>query len=915
MKPYLNLTKKQTERIKRKSETFFIFLTITSLVAYPMLLPLLSVKASDSAIEQTSQDSSSSKETKTDDSSDSSDSTSTKNDASEKDQPAKDQPVTKDTSQEITKKDDSSTEVDTPSKQIPTEKEEAIDTGTGQEKKLCTCKSPQNDSTEPSNECCKETSIENTNVVDSTSTVATSADTGNNTTEATATQDSSNSPQKQSPDSKDQNEKASEPSKNETSQETSPESALEQPTNNENVLTNPNNGLVFSVDNQPISSISSVTTGSSSADSTIINEANTNIVANNYAEVSTNITGNETSDINLLEQFQALLQKGLSADDMKKFLEVYNTNTASITNSADAQANTGNNTDQNQIITGDASATANIINVINRNIVGNSWLFAIINVLGTWSGNLILPGQDLLNIKEDSGNYDVTNINNASITNNATTDAQTGNNLIDGSNNSAITTGDAQSTVNVETLANTNITKNNWFFLMINNMGTWTGKILGWDEATQTTKEIFSFDFATLPNSPDQNNQDSSTIKVTNDNNADISNTVNAQANTGNNSVIANAKNAVATIETGAATAKANIFNLINTNITGNNWMFAIVNVIGNWTGNAIFAYPDLAISIDSKSDSLSSGDSSTFIITYANIGKAASEDAVIDVSLPKGLLSFSNGSSGTTKQLDGLQPGQQKTIEVTATADEIGSTEATSKVVATVSTKTTEKETANNSTEEPVTIKNDIQEDISSKLKIKRNDPTVTFSSEGEIITHSIIVENSGESLLYDVVLRDSVVDPSGNSVSKYEWSIGDLRKGKKVSVKYQILIDKNAKSGTYTNKAKGYALDIEDKKISSNISSNESYVYAQLALSNDHVSADDGSSLIPVASADTGEDQTGNGQILGENDLTRHDNYDWGWIILLLLFTYAVAYGHKIRQEASKERKPIRKLSARKT
>ena len=47
------------------------------------------------------------------------------------------------------------------------------------------------------------------------------------------------------------------------------------------------------------------------------------------------------------------------------------------------------------IATGDASAAANVVNVVNTNIIGRNWLLAVVNILGNWNGNLSFGRPDL----------------------------------------------------------------------------------------------------------------------------------------------------------------------------------------------------------------------------------------------------------------------------------------------------------------------------------------------------------------------------------------------------------------------------------------------------------------------------------------------------------------------------------------
>jgi len=92
-----------------------------------------------------------------------------------------------------------------------------------------------------------------------------------------------------------------------------------------------------------------------------------------------------------------------SADEIKitgGSLTVNNTNTANITNNAKAYANTGDNTANLNggdagITTGDAGAYSNVVNFVNTNIVGSNWLYGMVNIMGTWRGNVEFAYPDL----------------------------------------------------------------------------------------------------------------------------------------------------------------------------------------------------------------------------------------------------------------------------------------------------------------------------------------------------------------------------------------------------------------------------------------------------------------------------------------------------------------------------------------
>ena len=79
-------------------------------------------------------------------------------------------------------------------------------------------------------------------------------------------------------------------------------------------------------------------------------------------------------------------------------LDVANDNTATVVNDVSVLADTGGNAAQGtsaSIQTGDAAASANVLNVVNTNIFGNHWFLGVINIFDSLFGDIIFPRPDL----------------------------------------------------------------------------------------------------------------------------------------------------------------------------------------------------------------------------------------------------------------------------------------------------------------------------------------------------------------------------------------------------------------------------------------------------------------------------------------------------------------------------------------
>jgi len=134
---------------------------------------------------------------------------------------------------------------------------------------------------------------------------------------------------------------------------------------------------------------------------------------------------------------------------------------------------------------------------------------------------------------------------------------------------SAIDTGDAASEVDIVNLANTNLVNSTVNYTILNIYLDEDGNI------DLTKSEALEF-------------ESSANLVVNQQNTATVNNTVLAVANTGENSIDGTA----GTITTGSASIIVNIINFINANLINANWNFVLINIFGNLVGNIILPEP-----------------------------------------------------------------------------------------------------------------------------------------------------------------------------------------------------------------------------------------------------------------------------------------------------------------------------------
>jgi len=601
-----------------------------------------------------------------------------------------------------------------------------------------------------------------------------------------------------------------------------------------------------------------IETGDAVAVSNVYNEANTNIYGENYKELIYNIEELYEGDIDLLKEFEELLAAGVIDPEAieAELLKIVNENKAKVKNNVETTANTGDNEikgeENSSIETGDATAISNTVNVINSNIIGENWLIAMINIYGEWRGDLIVPGKDLLTLSstEEYDLIDITNENKAEVENNIETTANTGENVIKGGDESNIATGDAYADSQTLNYVNQNIIESNWFFLMINNMGHWTGQVFNPDD--ESGSPSFSYDFGIIENGKEI----IKALIVHNTNEAKVTNNITTTANTGDNKI---KKGSEAEIKTGDASAVSRVVNFINTNIIGSNWLIAIVNIMGKWEGDTVFAYPDLSISIDSNKDKVGPGENVTYTVKYENIGKADCKQTEVMVSLPAELnyssasKSLSQNAEGLILNLPGVKSGEGGSFTVTTKVDEgVSQTLSAVESAAGIKTETSEKELGNNyatavtgldftfqqaffdndeghevdkiagdgegntgegntgeGTEEALALED---KELNSKIKITRKVKVEENENAPASVKHYIYVENTGDDTVYGIIVTDKIKNGIGKLAS-YQWEAGDLLKGEKVRVKYELAV--NPIAGEYKSTASAYGYDDNGKKV----------------------------------------------------------------------------------------------------
>lgn len=656
---------------------------------------------------------------------------------------------------------------------------------------------------------------------------------------------------------------------------------------NEGELSNEANILANTGGNLAVENLSDVDlkTGDALAWLNLINFLNTNIVGSNFEILVLNIAeDNKETDLN--EVWKKLQAKNSSEDlflvskeNSSLNLFFYNQNQAVLENKITVCATTGDNqADKNNFVslnTGNATAVANVNNLVNTNILGSNFFLGILNVTGNYSGDLILPRPERFltvnNSPEDEAPVIFENQNSANIENNLASIADTGSNQISNtSGDNILKTGYAFSFANSLSLVNLNLYRNDWFYILTNVLGDWNGMVYNWSNpgaveervGENQSYEINSY-FSTNNIQEIQSNSLTPTpkVKFQNQNNAEVRNDIQVVASTGGNQV--SNSQAGTTLTTGNAKSAVNLFNFVNLNILSSRWFLGLVNILGNWSGNMIYAYPDVTLSLSGGPEEVLPGESFEYILNFANQGYDEAENVVLKMEFPKGLL-FEGDDSGFSPscflqtcswQIGNLARGEQGSFRIRVKIDpdffnlnkisfwqrivpQVYAAEEKENLIvqAEIFNSIPEADLNNNFAQRSIEVLKpgiggmelpenfpDQTESIDERqpiLEITAKNNVNGFVYLGDTVSFEVTVENKGEVPAYNAIFVQKLYNHVPGDLGTITIPLGTINPGKKGKLTFGLLLkkDSNLQAGDYYTLAVVEATAPDGNSVSSN-------------------------------------------------------------------------------------------------
>ena len=320
------------------------------------------------------------------------------------------------------------------------------------------------------------------------------------------------------------------------------------------------------------------TSGNASANANVLNIANSNATLGGTVNVFTQNIGDSNEDI--IIDPATLLPTAKNGSSANGSLQT-NVSLTDILNNITLSAQSGDatvsgNKKAGDATTGDASALANIVNIVGSTIAAKNSFLGIINIYGNLKGDILVPKSfvdSLVNNANAPGS--LTNGSaNTTIENNVTANATSGDATVSGNKKAGdATTGDATSSITVFNLTGQQVVAKNSLLVFVNVMGKWVGMIV---PAPGSNSAI-------LGGGVEQSGQ--SANGIAGDTTTNITNNISVTATSGDASVTDNKKAGNAT--SGKATAGANLVNITNSDFQLGDWFGALfINVLGTWVGD-----------------------------------------------------------------------------------------------------------------------------------------------------------------------------------------------------------------------------------------------------------------------------------------------------------------------------------------
>lgn len=334
----------------------------------------------------------------------------------------------------------------------------------------------------------------------------------------------------------------------------------------------------------------SATSGNVSALANVLNDIQSTTSLVGAATFVANVDGNVQGNL-LIDPSQ--IQPASNSSALTNNIDVNVKNSGQINNTINLNAMSGaadvtQNTHGGNATSGNATAIADVMNMINSMIGANQSFVGVVNINGNLQGNILVPQSFLdsliaSNAPSSTVTVPTSTLNNltanttttSTITNKVSSDAQSGQAAVaDNTASGSATTGDANTNVTVFNLTGSNVVGKNALLVFVNVLGKWVGVIMNAPAGATAAALGGGISAATTNN-----------VTANAATNNQIANDITVAAKSGAATVVDNTNGGNA--QSGNADTAVNLLNISNSNYSLSNWFgILFINVFGSWYGN-----------------------------------------------------------------------------------------------------------------------------------------------------------------------------------------------------------------------------------------------------------------------------------------------------------------------------------------
>ncbi len=571
-----------------------------------------------------------------------------------------------------------------------------------------------------------------------------------------------------------------------------------------------------------------ITTGDTIAIASVLNIVNTNLVNSTGSIIMANIIKEHTGALDLRNALGTTFGTTCSlliCNGVESITASINAD-ASIENVVAVIATSGGNeiatTEKAVIVTGDAYAGLNLINIANTNFVDSNYYLLSLNTFNNFNGDMILPSLHSLNsFSAGTVNYDAEQ--SSLITNDVGVLANTGDNQVEEGNGS-IESGSSRAVTNIFNTVNSSFIGGSSLRLLLKISGTWFGNFIGIGEDYSLVSEGDTRVIALYNDKSNQSNLYTSS-KVSSTSTASITNRVNVLAESGDNLV---KDTHTSRIKTGDSYASLNIINIANTTSIGHTWMLGIINIFGDLRGDIVFGEADISLSgTVSPETEVTNGTELMYSIRVVNVGDRPGTNIVVDSTYDEvHLTSISSLSPHHVEEgkitftIGRLVPGEIKdiifygTVHKASSGTEINNTsvvygdetdyhmnnntvEVVTRVlleVGTVSSTSGGGVNGGGATIQTVGIPTNSSSTIDifekESISVVRVSKRVTLLGKDVTFDEVLVLHNQTRKTLHGVRFDDIIYNSLGNIVQVETFDLGDILPDEEITLTYAVFM-----------------------------------------------------------------------------------------------------------------------------